>query len=664
MNLQDVLTEYQFKNVGQFRGIAQSLGYSEEYNNGNLRFTCGDDEFRTSVDKIRSYTEREQDLPSESRSMERICKFFDREQALMPEYKKTLSKEGVDIINWGDLKGDVKDRFTIIDHTNKICYTGKELYEYALQNSYILDGKGTQLEKGVLSELTEIKGKPAKVRLTENGVSIHYRKETLAIPDSLFGKKLSKRQQQDLLNGNVIVLSSKKGDIFLQVDKDLNAVVVRSEKELSIPARIGGYELTPADKYLMANGFSLDNKIMKGDDGYFIADVALNADKKGFSFSNIQMISETKAKELLQTREAIRDKEYINDKLKALQRSGIIDLREMEDKRYEQLINDHFSAEYKETISYLKDDDPDKIYNYDIEGCIRLKAGDILEKEDVLLKGTTENELKEEGFKVDVLREIYFNRDFEKELKEAVSKNDYEKMSQLKDEGYKPSEEVIKGLGKDSKIDEKQAVAIEALFGIKPEVSQDREKFATEVEQLPENYIIKLDKPILIGDLITSLEKLEIDVSVLNDSFPSDIAKSEKVDTLFLMVDNGKITDWEPQIKESDYHIPIKLYSDLEIDKNEKLDFSGRDLSFKTAIESNDFEKLSQLKEQGYQPSKELLESLDSISGNTKIAVQKIFGLKAASPAVMNDVKLAQSRPEKDITRPLTNTINRAFSDL
>ena len=90
MNLQDVLTEYQFKNVGQFRGIAKSLGYSEEYNNGNLRFICGDDEFRTTVDKIRSYTEREQDLPSESRSMERICKFFDREQALMPEYKKTL----------------------------------------------------------------------------------------------------------------------------------------------------------------------------------------------------------------------------------------------------------------------------------------------------------------------------------------------------------------------------------------------------------------------------------------------------------------------------------------------------------------------------------------------------------------------------------------------
>lgn len=582
MNLQDVLTEYQFKNVGQFRGIAKSLGYSEEYNNGNLRFTCGDDEFRTTVDKIRSYTEREQDLPSESRSMERICKFFDREQALMPEYKKTLSKEGVDIINWGVLKGDVKDRFTIIDHTNKICYTGKELYEYALQNSYILDGKGTQLEKGILSELTDIKGKPAKIRLTENGISIHYRKETLAIPDSLFGKKLSKRQQQDLLNGNVIVLSSKKGDIFLQVDRDLNAVVIRSEKELSIPAKIGGYELTPADKYLMANGFSLDNKIMKGDDGYFIADVALNTDKKGFSFSNIQMISETKAKELLE-------------------------------KKVEQVV-------------------------------------------------TSDQ---------DLMKDIQ-DRDLDAELKEAVAKNDFEKMSQLKDEGYKPSEEVIKGLGVDSKIDEKQAVVIEKLFGIKPEVSQEKEtvvqnikeKVISQAEKLPKNYIIKLDKPILIGGLINTLEKSGIDISVLNSSFSSETAKDQKVDAFFIMVENGKITDWEPQIHENEYPIPIKPFSDFEIAGSKEMTSSEMDVAFKTALEANDFEKLSQLKEQGYQPSKELLESLDSALGNTKIAVQKIFGLKAASPAVMNDVKLAQSRPEKDITRPLTNTINRAFSDL
>ena len=98
----------------------------------------------------------------------------------------------------------------MIDHKNKICYTGKELYEYALQNGYSLDGKGTKLEKGVLSGLMDINGKPAKVRLHEHGISIIYRKEALTIPDRIYGKKLSKQQKQDLLDGNVIVLSTKK----------------------------------------------------------------------------------------------------------------------------------------------------------------------------------------------------------------------------------------------------------------------------------------------------------------------------------------------------------------------------------------------------------------------------------------------------------------------
>lgn len=576
MNIQEALTEYQYKNVGQFRGIVQSLGYSEEYNKGNLRFTRGEDEFYISVDRIRQYTKIEPNHSVESASMERICKFFDRERALAPDYKEILSKEGVDIINWGSLNGDVKDRFTVIDHKNKICYTGKELYEYGLQNGYLLDGKGTQLEKGVLSSLTDVKGKPAKVRLNENGISIYYRKETLVIPDSILGKKLSKKQQQDLLDGNVIVLSSKKGDIFLQVDRDLNAVVVRSEKELSIPAKIGEYELTTADKYLLANGFSMNNKLLHGDKGYFIADVLMTADKKGYTFSNIQMIPETKAKELLQLREASKNKVSLDDSLK----------------------------------------------------------------------------------------DIASDRDLDKELKEAVAKNDYEKMAQLKEEGYKPSEEVIRGLSNDSKIDEKQAVVIEKLFGIQPEVSLGKERAVSPTEQLPDNYIIKLDKPVLVGDLINTLEQSGIDVSYLNSSLPTETARSEKVDSFFVMVENGKATDWEPKINEKNYPIPIKPFSDFEIDRSNGMTFSERDLEFKVALESNDFGKLSQLKEEGYQPSRDVLQSFDSIPDNTMVAVRKIFGLKADIVPVLNDVKLVQSRPEKDIARPLSSTINRAFSDL
>ena len=90
------------------------------------------------------------------------------------------------------------------------------------------------------------------------------------------------------------------------------------------------------------------------------------------------------------------------------------------------------------------------------------------------------------------------------------------------------------------------------------------------------------------------------------------------------------------------------------------------DKEFKEAVEKGDFVKMSQLKEQGYQPSKELIQSLnETASGNTMIAVQKIFNLKG-SANTLGDVKLAQGQQsaEKDLKRPLANTVNKMFADL
>ena len=230
----------------------------------------------------------------------------------------------------------------------------------------------------------------------------------------------------------------------------------------------------------------------------------------------------------------------------------------------------------------------------------------------------------------------------------------------MKEDGYKPSEEIIKGLGQDSKVDEKEAIVIEKLFGTRPEILKEEVTPLLE-QQFPENYIIKLDVPVLIGDYINSLQESGIDVSVLNTAFPSDTAKSEKVDTLFVMVENEKITDWEPVINESDYAVPIKLFSDFEKGVNEKVS-SGID--FKNALESNDLEKISLLKDQGYQLSDKDKQLLATVSDNTAIAVHKIFGVKSHTNT-FGDVKLVQTgKQEKDITRPLTSTINRAFNDL
>ncbi len=153
---------------------------------------------------------------------------------------------------------------------------------------------------------------------------------------------------------------------------------------MSIPAKIGERELTTADKYLLVNGYSLDNMIIHNEEGYFIADISWTDDKKGIVFKNMQSIPEAKAKELL-------DKQQDKDNISTVEKEQTV-------------VND--------------------------------------------LKG----------------------RDMEAELKEAIEKDDFEKMSQLRDEGYKPSEEVIRGLSNSPNMDDKKAVVIDKLFGMKPEV--------------------------------------------------------------------------------------------------------------------------------------------------------------------------------------------------
>ena len=77
------------------------------------------------------------------------------------------------------------------------------------------------------------------------------------------------------------------------------------------------------------------------------------------------------------------------------------------------------------------------------------------------------------------------------------------------------------------------------------------------------------------------------------------------------------------------------------------------DIAFKTALEVNDFEKLSQLKEQGYQPSKELLQSLASIPDNTMVAAQKIFKIKIKGLDVsFGNIMVAQPDRNKNAMKP------------
>ena len=399
MKLREALDTYMFDNVGQFGGIAESLGYQTEYRDGYFRFRKDGEELSMSVSEIREKAGAKYDESLRDQSKERVSALFNKERANDPKYVAELEKEGISIKRWENLKGHDKDGFTVIDHRLKVCYTGQSLYEYAYKQGNILDGKGTKLEKGIMSDLMEIHGKPGKLRLNDDGISVFYRKEALVIPDKVLGKKLGKKEKEQLLAGDIVPITVNKKDILLQVDRDLNSVILRTNQEIKIPdiigqtSEYGGYKLTKADKYLLANGHALENKLLHSPEGYFIADIQLTDDRKGVMIQNIQSITPGKAQELIKA---------MTPKLEA----------------------------HAANIEVAKE------------------------------------QKHEEG------------RNMEAEFKEAVGKHDFEKIGKLKEEGYKPSEEFIKGIGKEHGLDERQTHEVIQLFGTKPEEQGEHERQA------------------------------------------------------------------------------------------------------------------------------------------------------------------------------------------
>lgn len=58
MKLREALDTYMFDNVGQFGGIAESLGYQTEYRDGYFRFRKDGEELSMSVSEIREKPEQ------------------------------------------------------------------------------------------------------------------------------------------------------------------------------------------------------------------------------------------------------------------------------------------------------------------------------------------------------------------------------------------------------------------------------------------------------------------------------------------------------------------------------------------------------------------------------------------------------------------------------
>lgn len=687
MKAGEVLTAYRFDNTGQYRAILGALGYAEEYNKGSLRFTRLGEEFCISVGEIRNAVQ-EGNETYQKESKENTCKFFDREQASknFEEYSQYLKANyNLSIVKWDGLKGDSQkafkgqsiDGFTIIDHDKKVCYTGKSLYEHAFENAYQLDGKGTQLEEGVLSELKQVNGKSAKLRLNKNGMEVYYRKEALSIPNEIDGHKLSKKDKELLREGKVVLLSKKK-DIYLQVDRDLNSVVVLTNKEIKIPSIIGktkdypGYVLTPVDKFLLANGHTLENILVHDKkNGYLLTDFSLKSDRKGVVFTNSQSVTDGKAQEIIQK---LNESHEINEsKMNTMTESamektvrmeqGKVSITPEEKKYLNTLIEEggHFPVKIgekqlseEEQLSFIKSLGFEDNYKKYKELTLS-KEKDLDRQDDQLVNLLNQN--------IDMSKRLVLLpiRDLENELSDAISRDDFKKVAQLKEEGFKPSEHFINGLKQDGNLSERQSIAVNKIFGFETDMQASFERKEPIMEKQKETALEGgIDKNVDGRGSITPEEQQYLQ-GVINSN--GEISSIDK--------DAGVSLGLQPSITSADEGLSIQVICDANLEKARELlqlplRSASLDDEFKKALSENNFIKISELKEMGYMPSSDLIKALiqEGTPVEKMIAIQKVFGLQKDKGNTLGDVKLAEGHKGQDLTRPVANTIGKAFSDL
>lgn len=129
-----------------------------------------------------------------------------------------------------------------------------------------------------------------------------------------------------------------------------------------------------------------------------------------------------------------------------------------------QIVERYFAQDYKEQISAFAKDNFKLIG--EIQGLMRLNAGELLEANGLKPKGSTAAELKEEGYNVELLRLDVKTNPLDKIFCEAVCKEDYSLLAGLHSNNYVPSEEVMKSLKKEG-VTNNTMIAVEQILGLK-----------------------------------------------------------------------------------------------------------------------------------------------------------------------------------------------------
>lgn len=72
-------------------------------------------------------------------------------------------------------------------------------------------------------------------------------------------------------------------------------------------------------------------------------------------------------------------------------------------------------------------------------------------------------------------------RDMDSEFKEAVGKRDFETIDKLREDGYKPSEDYIRGVGKQLNLSDNEMKEVQKIFQVKPDELSEHQKQAAKL---------------------------------------------------------------------------------------------------------------------------------------------------------------------------------------
>ncbi|MFZ1806413.1 MAG: DUF3945 domain-containing protein [Cyclobacteriaceae bacterium] len=187
-------------------------------------------------------------------------------------------------------KKPLADISEVPDHVNgcHLSLTQKQVFA----NGELLFLENMRLQDG---RIVDGKVKLVKDEKGEFTIPVFEKKEILEIPEQILSYKLSLKDKEDLMAEKAVAIKIPSGQtLFLQIDKDLNRVMIQTERDLSMISEVGKYKLTEKDKLAWVNGVKLPTRIFYEEKTgtYFAASIRKSEDGKGIEYHNYKSLKD------------------------------------------------------------------------------------------------------------------------------------------------------------------------------------------------------------------------------------------------------------------------------------------------------------------------------------------------------------------------------------